>query len=240
MPSLETLPVDYDSVPPEVRAAWDVAAHWDSNDIYRRCRDLDTYLECLGGLGMFLEHARNIDGSSLIVDVGAGEAIAVNELAVLPVYSDGLSFAATGITSPHDSDPYCENELPYVVAGAETLRGVERTAGLLAVTSITYSPRPDMVVAAYGRTLVPGGVAKAACPREYDHDVYTSGAQTYEGLFKDAGFDAFYHQLEVGSHVVVAVSPGGNPLYGAQEVLARDMSTIADMRCALNAMLDAV
>lgn len=219
---------------PEVEAAWKLARLRDARRGYIIDRDLDTYLTWLGGLGVFLEHARRVAASDVVVDVGAGEALAINQLSQLPGYSDRLQFVACGLTNPRTYDPYSENKLPYVTTGAEVMDGVARSAGLLAVASITYSVRPDMVVDAYARSLVPGGVAKAAFPHADNTALYPSGAGAYESCFKSAGFDVQHGESSNGAHLVVAVAPGGQPPFGAKEVLVRDAATEAFMRRALH------
>lgn len=221
------------TAPQEVRAAWALAGRRDKDRAYRMNRDLNSYLSCLGGLGLFLEHARQTPTSNLVVDVGAGEALAINQLAELAPHAIGLEFAATGLTDPKTYDEYSENRLRYHTTGAEVMRGIQETAGLVAVTSITYSPRPDMVVNAFQRVLVPGGVVKAAFPRAENHPLYTSGSKAYAGQFMDAGFDVWTGQSENSAHVVVAIAPGGRPPYSAQEIFAGDAATINAMRTAL-------
>src|SRR4051812_16572686 len=105
------LPADYEMVPDEVRAAWDVAIGRDQRRAYIVNRRLDVYIDGLGGLGLTLKHIRALGASNLIIDVGAGDACAINELAAHPDFSEGLEFAATGLI-PLSPEATKDNKIP--------------------------------------------------------------------------------------------------------------------------------
>ncbi len=191
---------------------------------YELRRGLERYIGELDGLVPSLAYVRDHTTSNLILDIGAGEAIGINELAK-DSRGEDLEFAATGLVAPDNPD-----KVPYLVTSGEYLKGVgdESVGGALALYSITYSPSPEMVVNALDRVLVPGGIVKTRLIEvvTFAHaGMYISHSGHFVPYFERKGYDiattyGFY------SSILLAKKPGGNSQMSAGDLLQRDRASL--------------
>jgi SAM-dependent methyltransferase len=220
-------------MPADVQASWCRAVIKDAGAGYITNRDICQYAHYLGGFSVMLGQASGELASNVVLDIGAGRGIAINDLANCPELSAGLECMATGLRRP---DNYSEDAVPYYVAGAETLLGIpdESVAAATAVYSTMYSVRPDMVVDALDRVLVPGGIAKFVLGYEGSRPDYPSGADAYKQLFRDHGFNAASLFIASGDYALAAIKPGGNLGMDSIDLLYEDRrarNTIIDAHC---------
>lgn len=152
-------------------------------------RDLGAYMHELDGLKGFLDYVRSNVGSNTIVDIGAGDGVAINQLATDRA-GKGLNFMATGLIKPEGYDR--RYKVPYSEIPAETMDGIADNSlgGILACYSITYSTSPRLVTNALYRKLVSGGAIKASfIPAHWDSGFPTSSSEDFYPHFTQNGFD---------------------------------------------------
>lgn len=179
----------------------------------------------LGGLDAFCGYVRTQTTSRHLLDIGAGNAVGINELAASPLGRD-LRVTATGLVAPYTSDEQPE-KVPYIVTSGEFLDGVQGPiGGITALYSITYSPAPLLVVEAIDAVLEPGGVLKAGLyplrwpnPRDLDR---MSLLPAFDEYFSDMGYDTASHDA-ISSTIFVAKKPGGSSSLTAKELLTVDL-----------------
>lgn len=181
------------------------------------------YEEVFEGIAGFLHYVRLYPSAKTIIDVGAGSARAVNELADLEEAS-GLRFLATGLLA--ETNEYTDvGAVPYRVTEAEHLEGIDDASagGILANYSITYTNNPASVARAIDRILVPGGILKTSLhdmshfPLSRMHRVHVQTSSDYKPLFEAQGFD-----VATNRHLLYAIKPGLQTDISAEQLLQLD------------------
>jgi|GEM_PF-6867324 len=186
-------------------------------------RNLADYTIKLGGLKKFLGYVRENAGSNTVLDVGAGRAVAVDELAVNPM-SEGLHLVATGLVHPPEVGGQTPR-VPFLVTSGEFLEGVEDTSvgGIIAVDSLIYSASPESVVDTFDRVLTPGGAVKASMLISRPHDLRnftTAISKDYFSLFQKKGYDV---AVDETGKILLAIKPGGSSDITAAALLLQDL-----------------
>jgi len=211
--------INNEGIPAEVLAQWDTMIRVEKagNAIVRR--DLNSYLSKLGGLAHFLDYVES--RCPVAVDIGAGHAVAVNQMA--EDTDRNLKYLATGMVRPVD---YNSARVPYLETGAEVLQGIDddSVGGVLAVHSIIFSAAPDMVVDAIDRVLVDGGVVKTnlVINQGGDYVPRSQGVLQSELVAKD--YDV---ALDESGKVLLALKPGGYRVIGARALLRADLEGVS-------------
>jgi len=169
--------------------------------------------------------------SNLVVDLGAGRGYAADGLAECTALSHDLRVAAIGLTYPYLYRP----KVLYKVGGAETLgRCFARRsiACALAVCSLQYTARPDMLAESLKGCLADGGVVKAAFDLP-EYGMQTTSCDTLLGHMRAVGFDAVATVGRLGNPILTAVNPGGRHDLPAAEIAEQDAANLhADSRLA--------
>ncbi len=205
-------------IPASVLAQWDTMIRVERAGNAIVHRDLTSYLSKLGGLAHFLDYVESTHPS--VVDIGAGHAVAVNQLA--DSANGNLKYLATGMVRPSD---YSSPKVPYLEAGAEVLLGIddESIGGVLAVHSIIFSAAPDMVVDAIDRVLVDGGAIKTNLVINKNGEYVP---QTQDALQSELAAKDYDVALAPSGKILLALKPGGHSAIGAHALLQADLENI--------------
>ncbi|HWY78971.1 MAG TPA: methyltransferase domain-containing protein [Candidatus Sulfotelmatobacter sp.] len=186
-------------------------------------RNLKDYMRSFPSLVSFLEYVRYQTESNKILDIGAGKAVGINELAGDPL-GEGLDFTATGLVAPYNSTDE-PNKVPYLTTSGEFLAGVtdESIGGVLSLHSITYTPSRQKTVNALDRVLVPGGIVMTKVIETITSGhkgLFITKADEFEPHFKGKGYDTA-SQIGSFSAILVARKPGGRATISAQQLLQK-------------------
>lgn len=193
-------------------------------------RDLDSYLLKLGGLAHLIDYVAQ-SGRGDVIDIGAGQAVAVNQLAQHRM-GRALRYLATGIVKPPDYD----GNVPYLQTGAEALEGIDSQSagGVFAVHSIIFSVAPDMVVEALDKVLVAGGVVKTNLVLSQAGNYVPPSQGAFLPAFEAKGYDT---AVDPSGKVLLAMKPGGVLDVDASTLLHADLQTYEHQRAILRGNL---
>lgn len=169
------------------------------------------YLYQLKGLESFLNYVRDLSGSRILLDIGAGTTRGINDISKTSLGLD-LDFKATGLFANPEVEQFLGKK-NYTITSAETLRGIgaNSIAGILAVNSIAYSQSPETVAKRLDQILIPGGAIKGS----FSWTSYLEDISQNEGTIKSskpfvAEFGRLGYDVAHGEDfsVMLAIKPG--------------------------------
>ncbi len=192
--------------------------------VYETNRKPIDYDALLGGYGRSLEYVRQLDGTNLVLDIGAGTTGAISGISKMPG-GRGLDFRATALVYTPEIGEYLGRERTHITP-AEILRGIDNNSvGLaLAVYSITYAINPAAAINRIDEVLAPGGILKGVF-RYNNKGTITLALSTprkpFEERLKELNYDVAFDE----EGIMLAKKPGGNIAINAQDLLIADFFT---------------
>ncbi len=187
-------------------------------DAFHLSSDLAEYQKRFQGIEGFLHYVRLYPSSKTVLDLGAGDGNAINELASHEL-GRGLQPLATGLL--RETNQHLEG-VPYVETPAETLNGIadQSIGGILANYSITYSNEPERVVDSVDRVLVPGGLIKSTFHEMLRYGMLpVSHTYNFAPLFEAKGYD-----VATQHNILYAKKPGLETRFSIQQLLKLDQA----------------
>ena len=199
----------------------------DGDDGVETLRDAEQLIIALGGVEHMFNQVRTLP-SNVILDIGGGTTIGINEIAESSL-GHGLDFHATVLTHKDEIQRHLGRARTHHTP-VETLRKIPSNSvgGIIGTYSIGYSPAPELAVLSIDRVLVPGGVLKATfnlpdIPPS-PHGLNTAAAFIRE-LEKKGYATAPINRAQ--SAVLLAVKPGSSSV-SAKTLLEQDIATAVE------------
>lgn len=189
------------------------ARRYDRSREYTTDRDLASYVDELQGIQHLLSYVRKnreVLGSNLVLDIGAGIAKGASQLKKSP-WAKGLRIEATTLSTNAETRNNFGGGLH--ITPVETLRGVNSlsVAVALSVFGLAYSQSPERTVASLNRVVVPSGVVKASFYfRDLDGSavMHPKTSNKFVHEFERVGWKVYVDRLEQRRfEILVAVKP---------------------------------
>ena len=172
---------------------------------YETDRSAISYLYALRGVEELLTYIEALTTNPLLLDVGAGTARGVHELAsIAQRLGYNTRFAGTVLDKASVHSFPQHPKIPIIQTSVEKLEGIEdrSVAAITGVHSVQYSADPTLSVSQIDRVLIPGGVFKVVYTVGLPKGSFASTQHNFKELedeFWRRGYDlksVFYSEEE--------------------------------------------
>lgn len=195
----------------------------DRTEAYLTTRKLRSYIGAFAGLTVLFDYIKTIDDHGTVLDIGAGEGLALSELAHSEIGSQ-LDFIGTVLTPPKEKPP-----VKIINTSAENLFGIPNNSvtGIISCYGLGYSAAAALAARRIDEVLVPGAPLKATFHRWNPSSEYMDN---HHGLQDAGGFLNELKKLDYdvaaqkhrGGEILLAIKPGGDPDITAADLLSQD------------------
>lgn len=229
---------DRDAIAAEASLARNIGRYDESKLLteWHQNRSGRQYTEELCGIAHDLEYVRRELSCNTVLDIGTGTSRGIAQIKKSH-YGHNLKFLATSLNlSPEFSANLGKEAISLTTA--EVLRGFkEESVGMIiAIHSLSYCVRPDLVINRLNEVLVPGGIIKASfkgrdarSPRGIQEHESTEFVDHLRQLWYDVATASYKLGDHEKTQLLLAIKPSlaGNSI-SAEELLGRDISSVRE------------